>query len=142
MKYLFFVLALTFTVPTLAQEDTTQNEIIEAVTEEVAPEDDIFPGGETTLEELVDWHNLLHGALVLLFGFLAKGIPALKKVPEFVYVVLSGGIVLAVAFLALGFGEVIQYVFSFLGAVGIYDIIVNPIRKAAQANAANVDSSN
>lgn len=85
-----------------------------------------FLDGSTNLGEMVQWYHILYGALVVLWGYVAKAFGLQTKVKEFVFVVLAGGLVLIGAFVALGFGGVFPYLFSFLSAIGVYDLILRP----------------
>jgi len=76
-----------------------------------------------TLDLMVEWYNLLYGALVVVLGIVFKALGVKKEVPNFFIVVLSTGIILAGAFVVSGFGEVLPLVFSFLSAVGFYEAI-------------------
>lgn len=89
-----------------------------------------FPGGELTAEGLVKAYHIIYGALVIVWGYIAKMLKVkynwnLKK-NFFPFIVLAGGIVLASAFIMFGFGKVLPYLFGFLGAIGVYDIILKP----------------
>lgn len=81
------------------------------------------------MQGLLQWYNLLYGGLVIIWGFVAKAVGLKTKFPQFVFVIVAGGAVLAAAFVALGFSKVFPLVFSFLSAIGLYDIIFKPIMK-------------
>lgn len=87
-----------------------------------------FPDG-VNLTNMVEVYNVIHGALTILWGYVAKPL-GLKgdKVP-FVFVVLAGSAVIAIVMIVFGFGSLWPYLFSFLSAIGIYDLVFKPGKK-------------
>ena len=88
-----------------------------------------FDGGVTTTK-LLSVFNVVYSALVILIGYAVKifkvkydlNLPS-KRIP---WVILAAGLVLAIAFISAGFMETLPALFSFLGAIGIYDFILKP----------------
>ena len=88
-----------------------------------------FDGGVTTTK-LLSVFNVVYSALVILIGYVVKifkvkydfNLPS-KRIP---WVILAAAVVLAIAFISAGFMETLPALFSFLGAVGIYDFILKP----------------
>ncbi len=97
-----------------------------------------FPGGTASVGKLVDMYNILYGALVIVWGYVGKVFRLDAKVPHYVLVVLAGGIVLAIGFVMLGFSSVFPLIFSFLSAIGVYDLVFKPVTRALVANPSNV----
>jgi len=88
------------------------------------------PGNDLgNLGGLIEWYNLLYGALVIIWGYVAKAVGLKTKFPHFVFVVLAGAMVLGAAFLALGFSKVFPLLFSFLASIGVYDLIFKPAKQ-------------
>lgn len=87
-----------------------------------SPADDL-----SNLSGWLNWYNALYGVLVIGWGFLAKAFGLKAKVSNFVFVVAAGGLVLAGAFIGLGFSKAFPLVFSFLAAIGLYDMIFKPL---------------
>lgn len=85
---------------------------------------------DPTVKNMVDVYNILYGALVIAWGYIAKLIGLKGKVGNFVFIVLAGGVVIAGGFVAFGFGKAFPLLFSFLSAIGVYDIIFKPLNKA------------
>ncbi|MCA9366780.1 hypothetical protein KC887_00745 [Candidatus Kaiserbacteria bacterium] len=85
---------------------------------------------EPRLDKLLNAFNVLYGALVIVWGYVAKSFNLNAKVNNFVFVVLAGGIVLGGAFIAFGFAKALPLAFTFLSAIGIYDLLVKPIERA------------
>lgn len=84
------------------------------------------PFDPLSLDSLLNTYQLLYGALVILWGYIAKAFGLKVSNRNFVFTVLAGGIVLAGGFLVAGIGKVLPLLFSFLGAIGIYDLILKP----------------
>lgn len=82
---------------------------------------------DPTVTNLLDAYNVLYGALVIAWGYVAKLLGLKAKVSNFVFVVLAGGAVLAGAFIMFGIGKALPLLFSFLSAIGVYDIIFKPL---------------
>jgi hypothetical protein len=91
-----------------------------------------FPDG-VTLPGMLNLHQVIFGALTILWGFVAKPL-GLKgdKVP-FIFVVLAGAAVLAIVAVSFGFGSLWQYIFPFLSAIGIYDLLFKGGKKLIEA---------
>lgn len=91
------------------------------------------PEERLTLDDLVTWTNALYAALVTVWGFLVKPLgkylPGIDKM-QTVFKVAAGAIVLAGAFVVFGWGEVLQYLFVFLGTMGFYDLFIKPTKDA------------
>lgn len=85
---------------------------------------------EATTESLLKAYNILYGALVIIWGYVGKLLKLNAKVPHYVFVVLAGGLVIAGAFVIFGFGKAIPLLFTFLSAIGIYDLILKPAGNA------------
>lgn len=84
---------------------------------------------EPKLAQLLNAFNILYGALVIVWGYVAKSFKLQAKVSNFVFVVLAGGVVLAGAFIAFGFAKALPLAFTFLSAIGIYDLLIKPIER-------------
>jgi|GEM_PF-5587031 len=96
-----------------------------------------FPDGTTSVGQLVSMFDVLYGALVIVWGYIGKALNLKSKVPNYVFVVLAGGVVLAVAFVALGFSQIFPLIFSFLSAIGVYDLLFKPVTRALVRNTSN-----
>jgi len=92
-----------------------------------------------TLDLMVQWYNLLYGGLVIVLGMIFKAFGVKKQVPNYFLVVLATGVVLAGAFVAAGFSQVIPLVFSFLASVGFYEALkrLGILKMASQSLAIN-----
>lgn len=113
-KFLFLLIALLVVWALSAQTEPPAN----------------FPDFEDpTLGKLLDIYNLLYGALVVIWGYLAKLLGLKSEKIPFVFVVLAGGLVLAGGFVLAGWTEILPLVFSFLSAIGIFDLILKPAQK-------------
>ncbi|MFM9952407.1 MAG: hypothetical protein ACKV1O_31040 [Saprospiraceae bacterium] len=91
---------------------------------------------DPTLGKMINSYEAIFGALVILWGYLAKLFklsPTLKN--NFVFVVLAGGIVLGGVFIYAGWSKTLPLVFSFLSAIGIFNLILKPAGKLVSANA-------
>lgn len=75
---------------------------------------------------MLNAYNVLYGALVIAWGYIAKLIGIETKPNRFVFIILAGGVVLAGAFMAFGVSSAFPLVFSFLGSIGIYDLFLKP----------------
>lgn len=89
-----------------------------------SPSDDL-----SGLAGWLNWYNILYGGLVIGWGYLAKVFGIKTKPGNYVFIVAAGGLVLAGGFLALGFSKAFPLVFSFLSAIGVYDLIFRPAKK-------------
>lgn len=91
---------------------------------------------DPTLGKMINSYEAIFGALVILWGYLAKLFnlpPTLKN--NFVFVVLAGGIVLAGVFIYAGWSKTLPLVFSFLSAIGVFNLLLKPAGKLIAANA-------
>lgn len=116
MKKLLLLFCLSLTAVLLFAQDTIPP----------PPVINPFPEGETSVSELIGMYEILYSALIVLWGYIGRLFKFTANVKSYVFVVLAGGIVLAIAFVWLGFSSVFPLVFSFLGAIGIYDIFLKP----------------
>ena len=82
-----------------------------------------------TVEKMLNWYNLLYGALVIVWGYVAKAFKLKKGKIPFVFVVVAGAAVIAGVFIAVGFSQALPLLFGFLGAIGIYDIFLKPAQR-------------
>ena len=77
---------------------------------------------------LVDAYNILYGALVIAWGYVAKSFGLKTKAGNnFVFVVAAGAVVLAGGFIAFGVGKALPLLFGFLSSIGVYDVIFKPL---------------
>jgi hypothetical protein len=88
--------------------------------------DPVFPGG-AGVDEMVEIYQVVYGALVILFGYVAKFFGWKIKNQSLIFTIIAGGIVIAGAFVLFGFGNVLPLVFAFLGSIGFYNVILNPL---------------
>lgn len=79
---------------------------------------------DTELTGFLNWYNALYGAIVILMGFLHNWIPVLTAVSEKWVRVALAGVIVAIIFLLNGVGDGLSLAFTFLSAVGIYDIFL------------------
>lgn len=128
MKRLFLLFTLMFIVAFVFGQDSTDTVV------------NPFPGGETSVTELVSMYDVLYTALVVIWGYIGRLFKFTANTKSYVFIVLAGAIVLAIAFIWLGFSEVFPLVFSFLGAIGIYDIFLKPLGADGQKVATLVKS--
>ena len=89
---------------------TDDEQTVEASTELQQPEmpsiqaDDTFEGDRPDTGKLITWYDMLLGAFTMTWGFIAKAFRIDKKVNDFVFVVLAGGITIGGIFCLLGIG--------------------------------------
>jgi len=77
--------------------------------------------------DLINWFNLIHGFLVVLFGFLASAFGLKKWAGQnFVLIVVAFGLVAIGAFVALGFGKALPLVITLFATLGLFDTIFKP----------------
>jgi len=82
-----------------------------------------------TVESLKQAYNALFGALVILWGYVARFLGwKTEKVP-FVMVVVAGGAVIAGVFVALGLAKAAPLIISFFLSLGVFDTILKPGEK-------------
>ena len=79
---------------------------------------------QTDLTGFLHWYEVLYGAIVILLGFVHNWIPVLTTVTEKWVRVALAGLIVGVIFFAYGFADGLSLVFTFLSAVGIYDIFL------------------
>ena len=78
---------------------------------------------DTTPTNYPDLYSSLVAGLVMVWGYVAKSLGLKEIVPNFVFVVIAGAVVIIGIFLALGFGEGISHVIAVLTSMGIFDIL-------------------
>jgi len=81
------------------------------------------------------WYHALYGAMVIGWGFLAKSFGLKAKVKNFWFVVAAGGLVIAGAFVVLGFSKAFPLVFSFLAATNLYQMLFKSFPDKKQLSA-------
>lgn len=85
-----------------------------------------------TVESLTKAYNAIFGALVILWGYVARFIGwKTDKVP-FVFVVVAGGAVIAGVFVALGLAKAAPLIISFFLSLGVFDTILKPGEKVGK----------
>jgi hypothetical protein len=84
--------------------------------------------GIVTIESLQEVYYALYGAIVIIWGYVAKMLGFQKRKVPFVFVVLAGALVAAGVFLTQGFSAA-GIVISFLASLGIFDLILKPGQK-------------
>ena len=83
-----------------------------------------------TIENLTKAYHAIFGALVILWGYVARLFGwNTKKVP-FVFVVVAGGAVIAGAFVALGLAKAAPLIITFFLSLGLFDTFLKPGEKA------------
>jgi len=132
MKYLqkfsLMLLCCSFlTCVSFAQVDPISNdstESTEVVVVEQTPTDPVFdPSDRPDIVELTDFYNVVLGGLLMLWGFIARAFRIDKKVNDFVFVVIAGGITIAGALIWWGFADGISAVLTILTTMGIFDLL-------------------
>lgn len=79
--------------------------------------------------DLLGLYEVLYGALVVIWGYVAKALGwKTEKIP-FVFVVVAGALVVGGVFLLLDLSDAITLVISFLLSLGIFDAIFKPVEK-------------
>lgn len=91
---------------------------------------------DPTLGKMLSSYEAIFGALVIIWGYIAK----LFKLPtaiknNFIFVVIAGGIVLGGVFLIAGWSKALPLVFSFLSAIGLFNTIFKPAGKLLSTTA-------
>lgn len=84
--------------------------------------------GPLTVDKLIEIFNPLYGAIVIVWGYIARALGLKHNKVPFVFVVLVGGLVAGGVFLTQGFSAV-GIVISFLASLGIFDLILSPAEK-------------
>ena len=90
--------------------------------------------GPITVDRLMEIFNPLYGAIVIVWGYVAKALGLKTERVPFVFVILAGGLVAGGIFLSQGFSAV-GIVISFLASIGIFDLILNPAQKLLKTTA-------
>jgi len=90
--------------------------------------------GIVTIEGLQEVYYTLYGAIVIIWGYVAKMLGLQKRKVPFVFVVLAGALVAAGVFLTQGFSAA-GIVISFLASLGIFDLILKPGQKLFRSKA-------
>lgn len=88
-------------------------------------------GGETpVLGNFIGWYEAIYGGLVIGWGFVARAFN-IKSTPNFIFVVVAGGLVIAAGFIAFGWADFFPLAISLLSSMGIYDLVFKGIGGAA-----------
>lgn len=83
-----------------------------------------------TIDNLMKAYHAIFGALVILWGYIARLLGwNTNKVP-FVFVVVAGGAVIAGAFVALGLAKATPLIITFFLSLGLFDTFLKPGQKA------------
>lgn len=82
---------------------------------------------DPSLSKMVNTYHAVFGALVIIWGYVAKALGLKHRFKNnFVFVVVAGAVVIAGVFIQAGWVSGFSLVFPFLGAIGFYDIIFKP----------------
>ena len=85
---------------------------------------------EPSISKMVSAYDAIYGALVIIWGYVGKAFGLKTKLGKnYIFVVLAGGIVMGGVFLQAGLSQGFGLVFSFLNAIGIYDLIFKPAER-------------
>lgn len=87
-----------------------------------------FEGDRPDTSELLNIYYLLLGALNMVWGIVAKAFGLKEKFNNFIFVVISGGIVIAGGFMAFGWVEFLPSIFTLLTSMGLFDLIKASVR--------------
>lgn len=79
-----------------------------------------------TVESLKQAYNALFGALVVIWGYVARVFKFKTSKVPFVFVVAAGGAVIAGVFVALGLAKAAPLIISFFLSLGIFDTFFKP----------------
>lgn len=85
--------------------------------------------GPITVTKLLEIFNPLYGAIVIIWGYVAKTLKLKSSKVPFVFVVLAGGLVAGGVFLTQGFSAV-GIVISFFASLGVFDLFIKPAERA------------
>ena len=85
--------------------------------------------GPITVDKLMGIFNPLYGALVIVWGYVAKALKLKSDKVPFVFVVLAGALVAGGVFYFQGVSA-LGIIISFFAALGIFDLILKPAEKA------------
>jgi len=96
------------------------------------PNGDVFDGEKPDLDLILNWYNGLIALLTMLWGFIAKAFKIDKKVNNFVFVVLAGGIAIIAIFVYWGLAGGITAALSVLTAMGIFDLFKGGVKLTAK----------
>ena len=83
-----------------------------------------------TVENLMKAYHAIFGALVILWGYVARLFGWNTGKAPFVFVVVAGGAVIAGAFVALGLAKAAPLIITFFLSLGLFDTILKPGEKA------------
>lgn len=82
---------------------------------------------DPSLAKMVNTYQVIFGALVIVWGYVAKAFGLKQRFKNnFVFVVVAGAVVIAGVFIQAGWVSGFSLIFPFLGAIGFYDIIFKP----------------
>jgi len=71
----------------------------------------------------------IFGAIVLIAGYVKHLIPGIKKINQNVYKVLAIAVVVGIAFLSLGWANVIQLLFGYTSVTSLYELALKAFIK-------------
>jgi hypothetical protein len=91
--------------------------------------DNEFGSEKPNLPAITDYYNSLLGVLTFLWGFIARAFRLNVKFPNFVFVVLAGGVTLAGIFIHYGLTGGLTAAFTIISTMGLFDIIKGGTRQ-------------
>ena len=116
--WLFAITMVAFCLASIAQVHA-QNANIIVDTTGVSQNPFLNP----SVEKFVQWYHWLYSAILIVVGWLGKYIKLFRNVPNYYWVVLVAGFVIAGIFVVLGFGNGLTYVIPFALATNLYDAL-------------------
>jgi hypothetical protein len=87
-------------------------------------------------KKATDYANLIYGALVVLFGYIARAFKIKVKPGRWVFVIVAIGVVLGGVFVAMGWAKTLEIALTLLASMGIFDALLKPTENAIK-NALN-----
>ena len=87
--------------------------------------DPVFPDGPT-LAGMVKVYHLIYGAIVIIWGYVAKLFKFTSTPNKLIITIIVGGVVLGGVLVQFGFSSTLPLIFSFLSAIGVYNLFLKP----------------
>jgi hypothetical protein len=81
-------------------------------------------------KKATDYANLIYGALVILFGYVARAFKIKTKPGNWVFVIIAIGVVLGGVFVAMGWAKTLEIAITLFASMGIFDAILRPTQNA------------
>jgi len=86
-----------------------------------------------TPDQANQYAQFVFGAIVIIWGYIAKAFKLKPRNVDFVFVVVAGGVVVGGVFIAAGWAQALQIAVSLFVSLSVYRVVLKPGKTAIQS---------